>query len=66
MPGIATPASRTSMEKARSLKLFKYSLDTDSQNGHKKSESFISEKDDGQRSMTLTEVSNQVYCASLL
>jgi hypothetical protein len=51
------------MEKARSLKMFKNSLDGDGQNGHKKSESLISEKmqDDGQRSLTLTEVSNRGY-----
>ncbi|KAJ3561732.1 hypothetical protein NP233_g10012 [Leucocoprinus birnbaumii] len=59
MPGIAAPAPRPSLDKARSLKLFKNSLDNESQNGlaHRKSDSVISEKDDGQRSMTLTEES---------
>ncbi|KAF5364267.1 hypothetical protein D9756_000282 [Leucocoprinus leucothites] len=60
MPGITTPASRTSFEKARSLKLFKNSLESDNQNNglaHRKSDSMMSEKDDGQRSMTLTEES---------
>ncbi|KXN89456.1 hypothetical protein AN958_05618 [Leucoagaricus sp. SymC.cos] len=53
MPGVTSASSRTSLDKARSLKLFKNSLDSDGQNGsgHKKSESVISEKtqDDGQR-----------------
>ncbi|KAF9450949.1 hypothetical protein P691DRAFT_757736 [Macrolepiota fuliginosa MF-IS2] len=57
MPGITTTTSRPSLEKARSMKLFKNSLDSESQGGysqHKKSESFISEKtlDDSQRSIT--------------
>lgn len=61
MPGVTTTPSRPSLEKARSIKLFKSSLESESQNGsisHKKSESFISEKtlDDGQKS--LTEVGN--------
>lgn len=62
MPGVTTTTSRTSLEKARSIKLFKNSLENDSQNGHghKKSESLMSERvlqDDGQRS--LAEVGNE-------
>jgi len=64
MPGTTTPVSRISVEKARSLRLLNDSLDSDNQDElvHKKSESVMSEKDDGQRSLALTEVGNRVYC----
>jgi len=52
------------MEKAQSSKLLNSSSDNDNQNEveHKKSASLMSEKDDGQRSLALTEVGNRVYC----
>jgi len=63
MAGTTTPVSRISIEKAQSLKLLNNSPDNDNQNevAHKKSESLMSEKDDGQRSLALTEVGNRVY-----
>lgn len=53
MPGLTTTTSRSSAEKTRSLKMYKSSTEADSINGHRVTESFISEKlDDGQQSGT--------------
>lgn len=60
MPGITTTTSRSSAERARSLKMYKNSMEGESLNGHRMTESFISEKlDDGQRSGT--EVGSKLY-----